>query len=133
MDNEDWRDVVGYEGCYEVSNLGRIRSVDRVVTNRLGVTRKLKGRVLRVFPNSRSGHLQTNLCNAGVETVVAVHRVVLIAWVGDPPGSDYECCHNNGDPTDNRVCNLRWGTRSDNNNDAVKHGTWRNGYSGRND
>jgi hypothetical protein len=52
-----------------------------------------------------------------------VHKLVLLAFVGPNPPK-YECLHANGDPADNRLVNLRWGTRSENIQDAVRHGTW---------
>lgn len=119
--NEVWRAVPGYKGVYEVSNMGRVRSLDRVVVCEGPVkgrylSRK-KGRVLRPGP-SNSGHLSVVL---GRNQTRMVHELVLRAFVGPPPVK-HECCHTNGSPKDNRVVNLRWGTRSDNNIDAVRHG-----------
>lgn len=56
-----------------------------------------------------------------------VHHLVLEAFVGPRPASDFEACHNNGDPSDNRLVNLRWGTREDNRRDMLSHGTQRRG------
>jgi hypothetical protein len=52
-----------------------------------------------------------------------IHRLLLETFIGPCP-NDMEGCHNNGNPSDNRLENLRWGTRSDNIKDAIKHGTW---------
>lgn len=121
MTEEIWKPVPGYEGQYEVSDLGRVRSLDRAVIcmgEIKGSYMSLrKGRVLRPGP-SNSGHLSVVL---GRRQTRMVHDLVLRAFVG-PPSEDHECCHNNGDPSDNRLENLRWGTRSENNIDAVKHG-----------
>ena len=65
-----------------------------------------------------SGHVSVSL---GRNNSQCVHKLVLLAFVGAAP-EGHECCHNNGDPSDNRIENLRWGTRSENNIDAVKHG-----------
>jgi hypothetical protein len=122
MTEEIWKPVPGYEGRYEVSDLGRVRSLDREIIC-MGeikgsyVSRK-KGRVLRPGP-SNYGHLSVVL---GRGKTRMVHELVLRAFVGEPPDK-HECCHNNGDPTDNRLSNLRWGTRSENSVDAVKHGS----------
>lgn len=59
---EQWRDVVGYEGLYQVSNMGRVRSVDRVVRHYLGGPKRLKGRVLQSIVNGGYGHLVVGLC-----------------------------------------------------------------------
>ena len=118
---EIWKPVPGYEGQYEVSNQGRVRSLDRQVLcagaiKGLYLSRK-KGRILRPGP-SNYGHLSVVL---GRRQTRMVHDLVLRAFVGPPPAK-HECCHNNGNPKDNRLENLRWGTRSQNNIDAVKHG-----------
>lgn len=118
MSAEEWRPVVGYEGAHEVSNLGRVRGVPRVIIRSNGVPQTIPGRILRPFP-SHTGHLRMRV-TGGKD--VAVHRAVLLAFVGPPP-EGYEACHINGNPADNRLENLRWGTRSDNLRDAVRHGT----------
>ena len=117
---EVWKPVPGYEGLYEVSDQGRVRSLDRYVqcsgpVKGAYVSLK-KGRLLRPGP-SNYGHLSVVL---GRRQTRMVHDLVLRAFVGAPP-TKRECCHNNGDPADNRLENLRWGTRSENNIDAVRH------------
>jgi len=118
---EQWRDVPGYEGQYQVSSKGRVRSLDRVVMRSYIDGRKstpihYKGKTLSLRPKG-CGHLVVNL-GAGVHKLV--HRLVLLAFVG-PPGAGQECLHNNGKPYDNRLENLRWGTRVENKNDERKH------------
>lgn len=120
---EEWRDVVGFEGLYQVSNLGRVKSLDRYVHmsashKAVAYKRFVKGCVLRPGA-SNYGHLSVVL---GRNKTRMVHDLVMRAFVGPPPPK-HECCHNNGDPKDNRLSNLRWGTRSENNFDAVRHGT----------
>lgn len=119
---EEWRRVTipGYEKYYEVSNLGNVRSSERVIqaSNRL---LHYKTRPLRVNEDSR-GYLQVCLCDHGRRTTVLVHRLVAMSFLGYPPEGT-EVCHNNGDRQDNRVENLRWDTRSSNTIDKLKHGT----------
>lgn len=117
---ETWLPVVGYEGCYEVSDHGRLRSVDRVVT-RGGHSMKVSGRILR--PGiGHAGRVGFPLKRDGQKTSKRVSVLVLTAFVGPrPPG--YVGCHNDGDPTNNRLSNLRWDTQSANVRDAVRHGT----------
>lgn len=110
---EQWKDVVGYSGYYEVSNLGRVCSVDRVA--RCGRTgyRKLKGRVLQSNPNNQDGHLAVNLSKEGIRRTIYVHRLVLAAWIGPCP-TGQECRHGPNGVTDNSVSNLSYGTSSEN-------------------
>lgn len=122
---EQWRDVVGYEGFYQVSDLGRVRSVDRVVKHNLGGPKKLIGRILQSSPNSVSVHLKVKLCKGGVQTNKHVHRIVLEAWVGPCPDGK-EGCHGRGGPTDNSVGNLRWDTHQNNVLDMYKDGNGHN-------
>lgn len=108
MRQERWRAVVGFEGRYEVSDLGRVRNsrTDHVLS----------------AATSRSGHQRVVLCRDGKGKDMYVHRLVLMAFVGPCP-EGMEGCHNDGDATHNDVDNLRWDTRAENNRDAVRHGT----------
>ena len=117
---EEWRPVVGYEGHYEVSDHGRVRSLDRTVPHSGYGQIKLRGKVRKQVP-SKSGHLVVCLNMEGVKRFVQVHRAVLLAFVGPPPEGSI-CCHNDGDPSNNRLSNLRWGDFSANQFDAVDHG-----------
>lgn len=114
---EEWRPIPGYEGFYQVSNLGRVRSLSRVTC----YGRKMRGRILRqaVHP---SGHLSVNLCADRSHRKGKVHQLVLFAFVGPPP-PNCEALHGDGNPANNRIDNLTWGTRSENLLDAVRHGT----------
>ena len=119
---ENWKDIPGYEGRYQVSDQGRVRSLDALILCSGPVKGAYysfkKGRTLRPGP-SNFGHLSVVL---GRNNTQFVHKLVLLAFVGPAPHKN-ECRHLNSVPTDNRLENLRWGTRSENNNDAVKHGT----------
>ncbi len=119
-DVEEWRPVPVAEcsSDYEVSNLGRIRRK----TPKKG---RPSGLIIKVFPN-RSGHLLVKLWAEGKQQTKLVHRMVLIAFNGDPP-EGMECCHNDGDKNNNRLDNLRWDTRKNNHADKIKHGTTNRG------
>jgi hypothetical protein len=119
---ENWRAICGFIGHYEVSDLGRIRSLDRTLTDRIGRIRRVRGSVLSPSAQPHSGHLHVNLKLAGRSRSVAVHALVLEAFVGPRPHG-LECCHGDGNPANNRVDNLRWDTRSANIFDSVRHGT----------
>lgn len=119
-DLEAWKPVPGYEGIYEVSDHGRVRSVDHVGRYRNG-TRLNRGRVLR--PDAKKyGHQYVNLSRDRRKVKAYVHRLVLTAFIGPAPVGT-EGCHNDGDASNNRLDNLRWDTHSENNRDQVKHGT----------
>lgn len=82
------------------------------------------GRILTPWRQKRGGYLAVKISNGrqGAKTV-CVHTLVLTAFVGPRPNG-MEACHRNGDPTDNRIENLYWGTRSDNVKDMLRHGTY---------
>lgn len=117
---EVWRSVVGYEGLYEVSNLGRVRSLDRIVPYIDGRTRLATGIILQqtTTPN---GRCQVSL-GLGSQHKHEVHVLVAAGFLGPRPRG-MEVCHNNGSPTDNRLANLRYDTPSGNQRDKRKHGT----------
>lgn len=114
---ERWLPVVGYEGKYEVSDMGRVRSVSRYVhkltRNKKESRRWLKGQILRPG-RTNTGHLSVAL---GKGNSRQVHQLVLEAFVGKRPvvtGTLVDVLHLNGVPYDNRLENLRYGTRSEN-------------------
>lgn len=119
-DTERWLPVVGYEGYYEVSDLGRVRSLDRVIRYRTGRCEHRPGRVLKPWltpGGRRSVHLYKNLKSSPT----TIYSLVLAAFSGPRPVGQ-EACHNNGDKTDDRLVNLRWDTKSANTLDMVAHG-----------
>lgn len=116
-----WLPIPGWEGLYEVSDQGQVRSLDRVVTERnTGVVRSIKGRVMT--PTLHRGDQSVTLSRFGRnERYAKVHHLVLEAFVGPRP-EGLECCHADGDFTNNRLENLRWDTSTENNLDQVRHG-----------
>lgn len=120
-DTEQWRPVPGYEGFYEVSDFGQVRSLDRLIHERSGHVRRKSGRILSPWA-AESGHLHLHLRVNGVRRHAPVHVLVLTAFTGPRPAG-LESLHDDGDPTNNRLANLAWGTRSQNRLDAVRHGT----------
>lgn len=109
---EIWKAVVGHEGQYEVSNLGRVRSLTRyvrLVAKGTETSRISHGRIL-LPGRSRTGHMSVVI---GKGNSRMVHQLVLEAFVGPRP-PDTEALHLNHNPSDNKVTNLRWGTRQEN-------------------
>lgn len=118
---EIWKPIVGYEGLYEVSSWGRVRSLDRDVEYEGKMIRRRKGKIL-AQQSLKGGHLRVTLCREGKREHRLVHRLVLEAFEGPCP-EGHEALHWNDDPTDNRWPeNLRWGTRSENTFDKVRNG-----------
>lgn len=123
MSDEQWLPVVGYEGLYEVSSAGRIRGCRRVVGAANGKTKVIKSKLMKLTEQP-SGHLTLNLYKDRHKVGRLVHRLALEAFVGSQPDG-HEGCHRNGDPADNSLANLYWGTRSENVLDSIQHGTHR--------
>jgi len=118
QEQERWAAVPGYSG-YMVSDLGRVRSLQRVLIRKNGSSYTVKDKILRA---ESSGHPFVNIRNdEGVKHAVAVHTLVLTSFVGPKPPR-HDACHGNGDERDNRLVNLRWGTRKENVGDTIRHG-----------
>jgi len=117
---EQWRPVVGYEGLYEVSDHGNVRSLDRNSPDHRGGVRKFKGRKLRPGRES-NGKWLVGLCRDGKAHSARVHRLVAEAFLGPAP-EGAEVCHRDDNNDNNKLSNLYWGTRSDNLRDAVRNG-----------
>jgi len=124
MAAENWRSVPGYEGLYEVSDLGRIRSLDRMVRC-CSKEYFRKGRVLKPQPQ-KSGHLHVMFCRDGVKDQQMVHSVVAAAFLGPRP-EGLEVRHLDGVAANNRSGNLRYGTHQQNCVDAYDHGNRKTG------
>ena len=112
-ENEVWKDVVGYEGLYKVSNKGNVYSVGR----RDSRGSKIGGRILKPSPNT-GGYLLVDLCKNGIRESKRVHRLVAQAFI--PNYNKYlEINHKDENKTNNNVSNLEWCTREHN----INHGT----------
>lgn len=119
---EQWRPAFGFGDSYEVSSHGRVRSVDRYVTSRNGVKQFYRGRLLNPYTSTGNYPRVALRRSTGGQQWVRVHTLVLEAFVRPRPEGAV-ACHNDGDPSNNRVENLRWDTYSENNHDLVRHGT----------
>lgn len=118
---EEWRDVVGWEGLYRVSNTGDVRSLDRTVAGKLGSTRVIKAKPVKHDVRKDGYHFVKLMCGNHTQHYY-IHRMVLDAFVESQPDG-MEACHNDGDRENNAVTNLRWDTRKNNHADKVRHGT----------
>jgi hypothetical protein len=117
---ENWKDVAGYEGFYQVSTLGRMRSVDRLVTYKNNVTAIRKGTILRPgFQKEGYPHYVLSRNNK-VKSILA-HKAVLEAFIGPRP-SGMQACHWDGCHGNAALSNLRWDTPPNNYLDSVRLG-----------
>lgn len=112
MPEEIWKDIPGYEGLYQVSDLGKVRSLDRVIIYKNGQRHFYRGMILSPGKNI-SGYLNIRLGSNGRET--GVHRLVAEAFIPNPDKKQ-DVNHINGDKADNRAKNLEWCTRAENMN-----------------
>ncbi len=103
-----WRPAAGYEGLYEVSDHGFVRSA--------------KTGALKAPQQGEYRRLSVLLWKQGKARMVKIHRLVLLTFVGEPPPG-WECCHNDGDASNNKLSNLRWDTTQNNQRDRAAHGT----------
>lgn len=118
--SETWRPIPGYEGRYEASNMGNIKSLP----NQRRSTEKILAQHLR-----KDGYLTVTL--TGKDPVTARHfqrvhwvsRLVCLAFHGEPPLPHLQACHSDGVSTNNREFNLYWGTQAQNEADKERHGT----------
>lgn len=111
--SEVWKDIPGFEDFYQVSNIGRVRSVDRVVTFSDGRVRKYKGNVLKLCIGN-GGYEQVRLCNGGRCNTKSVHRLVLETFKPHVNMDNLDVNHMDGNKLNNHLTNLEWLTRRDN-------------------
>ena len=120
MEKEVWKDVVGYEGYYQVSNLGRVKSVERLIEYKDGRKRLYPS----VFINDRDkeGFSRiTTLKKDNKGKTFSVHGLVMRAFIGDSP-KGFEICHIDGNYKNNSLNNLRYDTTSENRIDNYRYG-----------
>lgn len=127
VNRETWKPVVGYEGYYEVSSFGRVRSLPRMVKHGNGGSRMFPGKIMRLVLVS-TGYHAVSLYRHGISKRRLVHHLVLDAFSGPCPAG-YECAHWDGERANNHIENLRWTSRADNHNDKRRHGTMCRGES----
>ena len=117
---EEWRTVENYP-AYEVSNFGNVR---RTIPSSRGGRCK-PGRYLGY--TTRYGYKSVNLCKDGKYWPYAIHRLVALAFIGEPPTPRHQIAHGDGTRTNNRADNLRWATPHENSLDRAIHGTQQRG------
>jgi hypothetical protein len=116
---EIWKPIPGWEDSHEVSDQGRVRTVDREVVYRDGRKTFYPSKVLSQTP--ALDYLRVRLCHKGKRATAKIHHLVLSAFVGPKPVG-LVCCHADGNPRNNCLSNLRWDTYAANTADRRKHG-----------
>ena len=122
-DEEEWLDIAGYEGIYQISSKGRVRSVDRCVVDSRGVSRRLDGKILKQHFRATGGYPSVHLYKDGVMSTCAVHRLVARAFIACGKSTEgfevdhIDCCNTNND-----VNNLRYITHAQNMEHMKLHG-----------
>ena len=126
---EIWKPVLGFEGLYEVSNLGRARSLARscTFTNRWGgKTTRFFESVLLSVGKRKDGYLNVSFYRNGEADVQTVHRAVCEAFIGPRPHG-MEILHADDDKSNNHLTNLSYGTKAENEQQKVDRGRSRRG------
>lgn len=117
---EIWKDIEEFKGLYQVSNLGRVRSIDRLITYRTGTKRLTKGTILTIGQN-KLGYQQVSLSKNDKMYSRRVHRLVANAFIKNTKNYK-EVNHIDGNKKNNKVENLEWCNRSQNMQHAVRLG-----------
>ncbi len=121
LSRERWLAIPEYDGLYEVSDQGRVRSRDRMTHHGGRKPWRLKGRIFCGPARKQSGHVAVVLRRGGISTTESVHRLVLLAFKGKCPPNQ-ESRHWDDDPSNNRLDNLLYGTRAENIADRSRNG-----------
>lgn len=119
---EVWKPVVGFEGIYEVSNLGRVKRTPHWDYNTLGVSYFLPSLILKQVVKGNKGYGRVNLWKDRKARYVGVHILVLEAFRGKRPNG-FDASHIDGNSVNNKLTNLVWESKSDNQSRRKEHGT----------
>lgn len=115
MKQEVWKSIPEYEGLYEVSNYGRVRSLDRKILYHRGKGyRNYPGGIIAPGVDKRYGHMSVRLCKNGTKFITYIHRLVLLAFVGPCPEGKEVRHYPDKTPSNNRLDNLCYGTHTEN-------------------
>lgn len=121
MEKEIWRDIPGYEGLYQASSLGRIKSLDRKQSDKFGKIYNYKSKILKPRAGKGDGRLAVVLSKNGVTKGFNVHSLIAESFLGTRP-EGYFICHCDGNNQNNNIENLRYDTSSQNGIDIYRHG-----------
>lgn len=114
---EIWKDIKGYEGCYQISNTGKVKSLARMRLSKGGSLAPVKERILKL-KTSKGGYLVVHLRNEDKQSHPSIHRLVAEAFIPNPDNKP-TVNHIDGNKQNNNVENLEWSTHSEQMNHAV--------------
>ena len=122
IETEQWRDVIGFEDCYEVSNLGRVKRKKGITIYKNGSVVRFKETVLKPC-TFKKGYKMVYLSKNSKKKTKSLHRIVAEAWI-ENPFSKETVNHINCDKADNRVSNLEWMSNEENIKHAIENGRY---------
>lgn len=128
LETEIWKDVPDWVGLYQISNLGRVKSLSRTVPHAYSNKLTITERILKANVDKTSGCSMVAFSRNGTIQTRTIHQLVLLSFLGPCPDG-MECCHNDGKEWNNRLKNLRYDTHKSNMADKIKHGTVSQGES----
>lgn len=129
--NEIWKDIKGYEGYYQVSNLGRARSLDRIVIDKRGFEKKCSGRILKPALYSNGYEFVRFYPKKFNQFTWSIHRIVMNTFKPNVNGENLEVNHKDGNKRNNNLDNLEWVTKSENTIHAITNKLRKKAYTQR--
>lgn len=118
---EEWRDIKGYEGLYQISEFGKVKSLERKVNGPKGL-RIVEEKILK--PYIGTGYKKVHLSKSGKGKQISVHRLVATNFIREPVGREV-VNHIDGNKLNNHYSNLEWCTYRENNQHARENGLWK--------
>lgn len=130
---EIWKDIPGFEGYYQASDLGRVKSLRRKIVDSVGHEYFVEERIMKAVFNKKIGYLRVIICKNGTRKTTTVHRIVALAHLPNPENKR-TVNHKDGDKLNNCISNLEWATTTENIRHAFKQGLMRGHarYGGKN-
>jgi hypothetical protein len=118
MNNEIWKDIIGFEGKYQCSNTGKVRSL--LYVNQNGIFKRQAPKVMKQNIDT-SGYHQVSLCKNGIRTTKIISKIVLESFVGPIPSPIHHAEHLDGNTHNNFLSNLGWATPQQNSDRKKEH------------
>ncbi len=119
LEGEIWKDIIEYEGHYQISNMGRVKSLERIFISQNNAIMPIKEKILK-GGYMTAGYKSVVLCKNKIQKSFSIHRLVAIAFIPNPENKP-QVNHKNGIRDDNREVNLDWMTNSENGLHSYKY------------
>lgn len=121
MEKEIWKDIKGYEGLYQISNLGRVKSLERICFQSPLKKRKINEKIMKFDKSSKAGYIRISLNKDGNKKKYSVHRLVAQTFIPNPHNYP-QINHIDENKQNNNINNLEWCTVKYNNNYGSRKG-----------